>query len=52
MKENRRSPDHRAFFVLGLALMAVGIATGNIAFLGAGVVFFILGLKGQTEEQL
>ncbi|UCC54192.1 MAG: hypothetical protein JSV68_09500 [Anaerolineaceae bacterium] len=52
MKESRRSPDHRGLFVVGLALMVIGIATGNIAFLGAGVVFFILGLKGQTEEQL
>ena len=51
MNESDRSPDTRVFFPIGLALITIAIATDNIAFLGAGVVFMIIGLKGLREEK-
>ena len=39
-----------AFFVLGLGMMGLGIST-NSAFLGAGVVFIIIGMVGMKRAR-
>jgi len=35
----------QGLFVIGVALMVIGMATGNIAFLGAGLTFIALGIR-------
>jgi hypothetical protein len=43
MSVPKMNRNYRGFFVLGIALIAVGVATGNMGFPGAGVVFFVIG---------
>ena len=46
-------PDYRGFFVIGLIWVPLGvvfyITSGNIAFLGMGVVFLLLGLANKAK---
>ena len=46
-------PDYRGFFVIGLLWVPLGvvfyITSGNIAFLGMGVVFLLLGLANKAK---
>lgn len=37
-----RNVNYLALFVLGMALLAVGIATGQTVLMGVGVLFFII----------
>ena len=46
-KDNSRS---QGLIVIGLALLAIGIATANPAFLGVGVVFFVIGLAQRDQS--
>ena len=49
----RREPDYRAFFILGISFLPIGIATENPGLWGVGVVFMVLGLanRGKWKEQ-
>ena len=46
----KRKPAYPALFVLGLALISLGISI-NYAFLGAGVVFMIIGGVGMRKAR-
>ena len=41
--EFRSEPDYRAFFILGISFLPIGIATENPGLWGMGAVFMILG---------
>ena len=47
------TPDYRGFFIIGLIWVPLGvvfyITSGNIAFLGMGVVFLLLGLANKAK---
>jgi hypothetical protein len=45
----RREPEYRALFILGISLLPVGIATENPGLWGAGVVFMVLGLANRGK---
>lgn len=49
---NDKDPKTRfqGMFVIGIALMVVGMASGNIGLLGAGVVFLVLGLRAREAD--
>jgi hypothetical protein len=47
---NRRKPAYAALVVIGLALIPLAI-TGNPAFWGVSVVFFVLGAAGLAREK-
>lgn len=51
-KMNDKDPKTRfqGMFVIGIALMVVGMASGNIGLLGAGVVFLVLGLRAREAD--
>ena len=42
-KENRK-PNYKAFFIIGICWLPLGISTGNYAFSVIGLVFMILGI--------
>ncbi len=42
-KENRK-PNYKAFFIIGICWLPLGISTGNYAFSIIGLVFMILGI--------
>lgn len=42
-------PDYRAFFILGISFLPVGIATDNPGLWGMGVIFLILGLANRDK---
>ena len=42
-------PNYRAFFIIGLSWIPLGIATKNPAFTALGVVFMVLGLKNRDK---
>jgi hypothetical protein len=48
--KKKRKPAYAALFVLGLGLMAIALSV-NIAFIGAGAVFFIIGAAGMAKER-
>ena len=41
---------YRAFFILGLAFLPIGLVTSP-AFLAIGVTFFVIGLAGMTRNR-
>ena len=43
--------DYRAFFILGIVWLPLGIATDIYAFTGIGAVFMILGLANRDKWQ-
>jgi len=54
MDKQKKDMDYRAFFILGVSLMAVGISLMSVrlaflAFLGFGVVFRIIGLANRDK---
>ena len=49
MKKGRRLPDNRALLVIGLALLPLGIAMANPAFMAVGLVFLFLGLTNRIN---
>jgi hypothetical protein len=46
----KRSPAYGAFFVIGLAFIAIALTT-NIAFLGVAIVFLIIGGAGLRRQR-
>jgi uncharacterized membrane protein len=51
-KKTRIPPNYHSFFVLGIVMLIFGIIQRNIAFLGAGAVFSVIGFanKNKWEE--
>jgi hypothetical protein len=46
-----KDPDYRVFFIIGVTWIPLGIATENPGFIGAGVLFMILGLANKDKWQ-
>ena len=42
-------PDYRVFFILGISLLPIGIATDNPGMWGVGAVFLVLGLANRDK---
>ena len=42
-------PDYRAFFILGISFLPIGIATDNPGLWGMGTVFMVLGLVNRSK---
>ncbi|MBT3320823.1 MAG: hypothetical protein HN392_00905 [Anaerolineae bacterium] len=53
-KNKKTEPDYRAFFILGITWLPLGIATDNSAFTSLGIVFLVLGLvnRDKWKEQV
>ncbi len=49
MPDRKRPPRYAAFVVLGIALLAVGIATKVYPISAAGFVFIIIGLVNRDK---
>ena len=47
--ELRSEPDYRAFFILGISFLPIGIATENPGLWGMGAVFMILGAANRNK---
>ena len=47
--EFRSEPDYRAFFILGITFLPIGIATENPGLWGMGAVFMILGAVNRDK---
>ncbi|MDX1378648.1 MAG: hypothetical protein R3307_07350 [Anaerolineales bacterium] len=47
--EFRSEPDYRAFFILGISFLPIGIATENPGLWGMGAVFMILGAVNRNK---
>ena len=47
--ELKRDPDYRAFFILGIIFLPIGIATENTGLWGMGAVFMILGAVNRNK---
>ena len=47
-KENRK-PNYKAFFIVGITWVPLGIATQNYVFIFVGLVLLILGLTKKKE---
>ena len=45
----KHEADYRAFFILGISFIPLGIATNNYAFTGLGIVYMIIGLKNKSK---
>jgi uncharacterized membrane protein YhaH (DUF805 family) len=45
----KREPDYRTFFILGIAFLPVGIATDNPGLWGMGAVFLAVGLVNRDK---
>ncbi|HAW51423.1 MAG TPA: hypothetical protein DCX54_03695 [Flavobacteriales bacterium] len=49
-RKNKKIPtNYRAWFIIGITWIPLGIATKNYAFLAIGVVFMVLGLKHRDK---
>jgi len=47
--EEKRVPNYRALFIIGLSWLPIGIATKNPGLWGMGAVFFIVGLANRKK---
>ena len=45
----KRIPNYKVLFVIGISWVPIGIATGNPTFWGMGLVFFIIGLVKKDQ---
>ena len=45
----KRAPDYRAFFILGITFLPIGIATENPGLWGMGTIFMILGAVNRDK---
>jgi len=45
----KRGPDYRAFFILGITYLSIGIATENPGLWGMGTIFMILGAVNRDK---
>jgi len=48
-KNENRKPNFKAFFIIGITWIPIGIATQNYVFMVAGLAFMILGLMKKKE---
>jgi hypothetical protein len=48
-KEERRIPNYRALFIIGVTWLPIGIATDNPGLWGLGVVFMIIGAANKNK---
>lgn len=48
-KEGQVDPDYRAFFIIGVTWLPLGIATENPAFWGMGAIFMAVGLANRDK---
>jgi hypothetical protein len=48
-KGQKREPDYRAFFILGIAFLPIGIATDNPGLWGMGTIFMVIGLVNRGK---
>ena len=49
MKRQRKCGNYWTFFILGIALIPIAIATENMAFLGVGVAFIAVALVNRDR---
>ena len=47
--ELNSEPDYRAFFILGISFLPVGIATENTGLWAMGLIFMILGAANRSK---
>ncbi len=47
--QGKRDPEYRAFFIMGIAFVPIGVATGNAGFWVMGLVFLILGIANREK---
>ena len=43
--------NNQLFFILGISMLAIAVATDNPAFIGVGVVFMLMGFSDQQIEK-
>ena len=48
-KNENRKPNFKAFFIIGITWIPIGIATQNYVFMVAGLAFMILGFMKKKE---
>ena len=48
-KKEGRKPNYKAFFIIGITWIPIGIATQNYVFTVAGLAFIILGFTKKKE---
>ena len=48
-KKEDRKPNYKAFFIIGITWIPIGIATQNYFFIIAGLAFMILGFTKKKE---
>ena len=48
-KEEKRIPNYRALFIIGISWFPIGIATHNPGLWTVGIVFFIIGLANKDK---
>ena len=48
-KGQKRETDYRAFFILGISFLPIGIATENPGLWGMGAVFLAIGLANRSK---
>ena len=48
-KEQKRVPNYRALFVIGITWLPIGIATDNPGLWGMGLVFMIVGASNKNK---
>ena len=48
--QDRKYPPQAVFIIIGISLMVIGI-TVNVAFLGAGALFMIIGLTAVAKHK-
>ena len=47
--QGTRDPEYRTFFIMGVAFLPIGIATGNAGFLAMGLIFIIMGITNREK---
>ncbi len=47
--QGTRDPEYRTFFIMGVAFIPIGIATGNAGFWVMGLIFLILGITNREK---
>ena len=48
-KEEKRIPNYRALFIIGISWLPIGLATKNPGLWGMGAVFLIIGLANRKK---
>ncbi len=48
-RQEKRPPNYRALFILGIVFIPISISTENYAFIGVAVMFMIIGLANRKK---